>query len=154
MRKKCLLCLLIFTIVTLFLFFVYDNRPDHNNDMSYSWVGTYSFYEYLPPNQNMDYSISLYDDDGLYAHIKIDGFHTLKRLKAKVWSNGEETMFVFCDYYTDEEGNSTIPETYNEGDILLKLKKQEDVLITEWGKLQPMLTENEEPGQYFIKSKK
>ena len=152
MTRKRSLYVLIFAIVILLLFFIFSNRPVNENNASDSWIGSYTFYEYLPPNQNMEYSIHIYEDEGLYAQIKIDGFHTLKRLKAKVWSNGNETMFVFYDNYTDEEGNSTIPDTYNEGDILLKLKKQDGALLTEWKEIQPMLSENEGMGQYFVNS--
>jgi len=35
------------------------------------------------------------------------------------------------------------------GDILLKLKKEKGVFITEWVNIIPMLSENEYPGQYF-----
>lgn len=98
----------------------------------------------------MSYLITMCEKDGLYATIKIDGFHTLKRLKAKVWGNGDELLFEFYDYYVDENEKSTIYESYSEGDILLKLRKQDGVIITEWGKIQPMITENEVPGQYFV----
>jgi len=131
---------------------MFINRPTSKDSLMSFWIGEYCYEEYLPPNMGMTYLITIYEDDGLYARIKIDGFQTIKRLKAKVWSNGEEVMFEFYDYYTDEGGNSTIPEKYNVGDILLKLKKQDNVLITEWRKIQPMITENEEPGQYFTKS--
>jgi len=95
LTRKRSLYVLIFAIVILLLFFVFSNRPVNENNASDSWIGSYTFYEYLPPNQNMEYSIHIYEDEGLYAQIKIDGFHTLKRLKAKVWSNGNETMFFF-----------------------------------------------------------
>jgi len=114
-----------------------------------SWIGEYRYEEYCPPNMGMSYVINVYKDDGLSAYIKIDGFQTLKRLKCKVWIRGNEAIFVFNQYYTDEDGNNTIYESYSEGDSLLKLKKEKGELITEWGKLKPMLPENEKPDQYF-----
>ncbi len=119
------------------------------NSLMTSWIGQYTFYEFALPNQNMKYEINVYEDDGLYAYIAIDGFHTLKRLKTKVWSRENEIMFVFYQYYTDLDGNNTLNESYNEGDILLKLKKEKGVLITEWVNIIPMLSENEYPSQYF-----
>ncbi len=85
------------------------------NSLMTSWIGQYTFCEFALPNQNMKYEINVYEDDGLYAYIAIDGFHTLKRLKTKVWSRENEIMFVFYQYYTDLDGNNTLNESYNEG---------------------------------------
>ena len=148
MRKRKIFWLVTFVLGILFLSFMLIKKNNHNSILG-PWVGKYTFYEFASPNQNMEYLITIYEDDGLYAYIKIDGFHTLKRLKTKVWSNGNEVMFEFYQYYTDEEGNSTINESCSEGDILFKLKKENGALITEWGSIRPMLTENEDPGQYF-----
>lgn len=151
MGKKYSFCLIIVALGIL-LFSLMAFKSIDQDDKSYFDVGNYTFYEYLPPNQNMAYTITIYEDDGLYAKISIDGFHTLKRLNAKVWNHGNEIMFVFHDNYTDEDGNTTIPDIYTEDDILFKLKKQDGVILTEWEKLQPMLSENQESGQYFIKA--
>lgn len=132
------------------LFIVAFKLPS-NKDRSNFEMGSYTFDEYLPPNQNMAYSIIFYEEDGLYAKIQIDGFHTLKRLNTKVWIHGNEMMFIFLDNYTDEDGNTTIPDIYSEGDILLKLKQENDVITTEWIELQPMMDENKEEGQYFVR---
>jgi len=57
------------------------NPPDSNQNSIDSWVGEYSFEEYTPPNIGRMYYVTIYEDDGLYARIKVDGFQTLLRLK-------------------------------------------------------------------------
>lgn len=150
MGRKHSFCLILGALGIL-VFSLVAFKPINQDDDLYFDIGNYTFSEYLPPNQNMVYSITIYEDEGLYANISIDGFHTLKRLNAKVWNHRNEIMLVFHDNYTDEDGNTTIPDIYTEGDILLKLKKQDGVIITEWEKLQPMIAKNQESGQYFIR---
>lgn len=133
---------IVLSIITLLVILRFTNPP---NSMD-SWVGEYSFEEYTPPNIGRMYYVTIYEDDGLYAHIKVDGFQTLLRLKTKVVNNGDEILFEFIDYYEDEDRNSI---TLNEGDILLRFQRQNDGLITLWEKLQPVVTKNEEPGVYF-----
>lgn len=134
----------VFTIVVCIscLLFFYNNRP-------VSWVGSYTFYEFAPPNQNMRYLITIEKEDDSFAYIEIDGFQTLMRIKAKVLTNDNEIMLEFCEHYFDEKGNTSMWEVYAKGDILLTLKEQDDMLLTEWGKIQPLLIANEKPGQYF-----
>ena len=58
------------------------------------------------------------------------------------------------EYYVDEDGNTSIYGRYEEGDTLLKMRMEGDVLITNWYLIRPLLTENQKPGQYFTKDKK
>lgn len=136
-------------VCIVFIIVLFRYRSSVNIGSLDSWIGEYHYEEYCPPNMGMSYVITVYEDDGLSAYIKIDGFQTLKRLKTKVWIRGNEVMFVFYQYYTDEDGNNTIYESYSGGDILLRFKKVKGELITEWGELKPMLPENEKPGHYF-----
>ena len=53
--------------------------------------------------------------------------------------------------YIDEDGNNSMSLIYTENDILLKFKMENDLLITEWGKLRPVISENEPPGFYFVR---
>lgn len=151
MKKKGSFYLTII-ILGIILLFIVVFKSSNNKDRINFEMGNYTFNEYLPPNQYMAYSIIFYEADGLYAKIQIDGFHTLKRLNTKVWIRGNEMMFVFLDNYIDEDGNTTIPDIYSEGDILLKLKQEKDVIITEWIDLQPMMDENKDKGQYFVRT--
>lgn len=149
MKKRHLLSLLIcmFALPLIIVLFRYQSSVKVSS--LDSWIGEYRYEEYSSPNMGMSYVITVYENDGLSAYIKIDGFQTLKRLKTKVWIRGNEALFLFYQYYTDEDGNNTFYESYSDGDNLLKLKKEKGELITEWGILKPMLPENEKPGQYF-----
>ncbi|MDL2302457.1 DUF5991 domain-containing protein [Lachnospiraceae bacterium OttesenSCG-928-D06] len=144
MKRKSLFGLLIVIVSVSCLIYIFTNRSDF-------WVGNYTFYEFAPPNQNMRYLITIEDEDDLFAYVKIDGFQTIMRMKAKVLINDDEIMLEFYEHYFDEEGNTSIWEVYSKGDILLTLKVQDDILFTEWGKIQPLMTANEKPGQYFTK---
>jgi hypothetical protein len=127
------------------------------NDQSKSWIGSYSFEEFAPgsfrKNEFRDYSITIYEDNGLYARIKIDGYKIFERMTAKVWTHHDEIWLTFYEYYVDEEGNSSVPETYKEGYQLIRMKKAGDAIITEWCGIEPLLFGNEEPGEYFTKDK-
>ena len=127
------------------------------NDQSKSWIGSYSFEEFAPgsfrKNEFRDYSITIYEDNGLYARIKIDGYKIFERMTAKVWTHHDEIRLTFYEYYVDEEGNSSVPETYKEGYQLIRMKKAGDAIITEWCGIEPLLFGNEEPGEYFTKDK-
>lgn len=145
MKKKLVTIFILGFILTIFMLFI--NRY---NFLKESWVGSYRYEEFAPPNIGMNYVISIYEDgSGLYAKIKIDGFQTLKRLKAKVWSHKDEILFEFIDHYTDEKGNTTEIGRYKKGSVLLKIKKQNNILITEWGELTPILDINKEAGLHF-----
>lgn len=145
MKKKLVTIFILGFILTIFMLFI--NRY---NFLKESWVGSYRYEEFAPPNIGMNYVISIYEDgSGLYAKIKIDGFQTLKRLKAKVWSHKDEILFEFIDHYTDEKGNTNEIGRYKKGSVLLKIKKQNNILITEWGELTPILDVNKEAGLHF-----
>lgn len=117
-----------------------------------SWVGAYNYAEFAPPNITISYWITIYEEDGLYAKIKIDGFQTLRRLKAKVRTHGNEISFEFYDFYVDNRGHSNQGICdYKKGDILLTLVKQDNTYVIEWGALSPTLEQDLTLGQYFEK---
>ncbi len=110
-----------------------------------SWVGNYTFSEFVPPDENMFYSVSLYkENNNYYANISIDGFQTLIRLKAKVNGDANSINLVFDKYLPDNMYNS-----YNEGDILIAFKKTDAGIGTYWGKMTPIDEKNKEDGIYF-----
>lgn len=111
-----------------------------------SWIGYYKFEEYAEPNFWRTSQITIYEENGLYADIKVDGFQKLLHVKSKVWIHEEELLFELYDFYRDEEFS-----LLNRGDILIKLKKDKNTLITEWVELEPMIDINLVPGQYFEK---
>ena len=128
-----------------------DDKPSSNskdtsasNTMD-SWLGNYSFSEIATPNQNMFYEISIgKEDNKYYAELNINGYQTMSRLKADVSGNENAIKIVFEKYLT---GN--ILEPYEKGDILLNLEKKDSELYTIWGKVEPILESNLEPGVYF-----
>lgn len=121
-----------------------------NNDNLNEWVGDYEFYEFFPPNINMQYNINIYKENGsYYAKIYIDGFQTTKRIKAKVISNQGGVDLVFETYLPDSTG-----EDLKKGDILLGFKKVDSDIYTNWGEIEPILPENKTSGKvYFTRVK-
>lgn len=154
MKKRKYLVLFFCSIILVFISFRITSINDDNKSLMSSWVGEYYYEEFIPPNIGIGYLITVYEENGLYAYINGDGFQTRERLMAKVWTHENELLFEFYDYYIDKEGNDSMSLTYTKNDILLKFKKENDLLITEWGKLRPVMNENEQPGQYFIKKSK
>ncbi len=75
----------------------------------------------------------------------------MERLTAKVWTHDDEIWLTFYEYYLDEDGNTSIHGRYEEGDTLLKMRMEGDVLITTWYAIEPLLIENRKLGQYFTK---
>lgn len=114
------------------------------------WLGKYEFYEYFPPNINMEYNISIYqDDDEYFANINIDGFQTTQRIRADVIGNTEGIELIFDTYLSENTG-----ERIEKGIILLSLKKEDSEIHTYWGTIKPILPENMDNGKiYFTKVK-
>jgi hypothetical protein len=117
---------------------------DDTNENLDSWIGTYSFFEHCAPNINMMYELAvLKHNGGYYADLYIDGFQTMRRLRAKVTGNDNEINLTFL---------KTLPCNilggYVAGDLLLKLSKS-NKLLTNWGKVVPMLPQNYGEGEYF-----
>lgn len=121
------------------------NLPMKEASSLETWVGEYSFSEYAPPDQNMFYSITIYyKDNNYFAKISIDGFQTLERLLAKVSGDVNFIKLKFQEYLPDN-----VFESYKKGDILISFEKRDSKLITNWGKIQPLLLENYKAGEYF-----
>ncbi|RCX17265.1 hypothetical protein DFR58_108160 [Anaerobacterium chartisolvens] len=111
-----------------------------------SWAGNYVFSEFAPPNQNMFYRFSVYEENGeYYADINIDGFQTIIRLKAKVLGDEEAIKLAFYKYLPDN-----ISEQFMEGDVLLSFEKKNSKLYTFWGKIQPILEQNTKSGEIYF----
>ena len=108
-----------------------------------SWVGEYSFSESSPPDQNIEYFISINQDNNqYYAQINIDGFQTMQRLKARVLGDENYIQLIFEKYLPDN-----LFELYDKGDLLLRLKRENEEIYTFWEKMNPMLDSNRQSGQ-------
>lgn len=119
---------------------------DEIKDSIESWIGDYTFSEFVEPNINMFYSIMIYKmNDGIYADIFVDGLQRLERVKANVKGDGDLIEISFLEYLPDN-----LMELYEEDDILLALEKKDSVIYTSWGVIQPISPENNELGIYFV----
>jgi hypothetical protein len=112
-----------------------------------SWIGIYKFNEFAEPDQNMWYSINIFkENNAYYAKVQIDGFQSMDRIKALVEGDKSLVCIVFIEYLPEN-----LMEIYSEGDLLLKLEKEDDVIYTEWEAIGPLIIKNEERGIYFVK---
>lgn len=118
------------------------------------WVGEYEFRESVsePILMMMDYRMKIYrDNDTYYADIEIDGQTTLARIRAEAGleSGSDRIELVFCEYLPGHINGGANAE---EGEVLLVLERKNGEILTHWGKIVPMLYENEESGKvYFVK---
>ena len=111
-----------------------------------TWVGDYTFSEYAPPDQNMLYSISIYNEENAYyADIYIDGFQTMERLRAKVIDDKNSVKLVFESYLPDNQF-----ELFEAGDILLSFEKSGSELLTNWAGIEPMVVDNNVSGKVYF----
>lgn len=116
-----------------------------------SWIGDYSYYEYVSNDENISYSLSIYydelyaneDSNGYFARIIINGPQINQDIRAAITVNDTLINLVFTPYDISEN------DPYREGDILLSLKKNNSNLITIWGELQPLLSSTAKEGTYF-----
>lgn len=121
---------------------------DETKNSLESWIGDYTFSEFVEPNINMFYSIMIYKvNDKIYADISIDGFQRLERVKANVKGDGELIEISFLEYLPDN-----LMELYEDDDILLFLEKKDSDIYTSWEGIQPISPENKELGIYFVEA--
>ena len=154
-KRKVITCYFCVSIVCIFLFLGCSDKSlsqsQLNNVNLNEWVGDYEFYEFCPPNINMQYNINIYkENEAYFVKINIDGFQTNVRLQAKV-SGDEKSIKLLHDKHLPD--NQFKP--YNKGDILLSFEKRNSKIYTNWGKLEPILPENKASGKvYFTKMEK
>ena len=125
-------------------------RDSMNGNGLRTWIGEYSFDEFIPPNINMVYNINIYEENNSYlANIDIDGFQTITRIKANVLGNQRSINIVFQEYLPDNRF-----ESYSKGDVLLNFKKVNSKIYTDWGGIQPISPENQANNKIYFKLKK
>jgi|GEM_PF-6477659 len=114
------------------------------------WLGDYGFSEWWAHNSDinafMHYRITIYkgEDALYYADIEIDGYQTMDRIRAIVQGDEENINIIFSSYLPD-----ILHERYEKGDILLRLRKYREDILTYWGKLEPVLNYNMQSGRHF-----
>ncbi len=107
-----------------------------------SIAGNYEFYEFAEPNINMVYDLKINNDNT--ATINIDGFQTLKRIKAKIEKSNNKYNIIYDENLSEFEEKS-----YQKGDTLFTIYKVNNEIYTSWNKIQPLLEENKKDGIYF-----
>lgn len=117
-----------------------------------NWIGKYKFFESASvPNGPiiiMDYEIEIYKTSkGYYAEILIDGQTTMVRVRAKVTGNENFIHLKFLEYLPDHK----IGLCSEIDDILISFERKNEMIYTYWGKIEPMLVENEKSGKVFLK---
>ena len=134
-----------------------DEKPEIDTEKLDKWIGEYTFTEFWEPYAHelpvglMVYSITVnIKDSAYYAEVYIDGNMTMKRLKARVTGSEEFIELVFENYLPDNM--NFVIEPYKEGDLLLRLKRNNIEITTQWGALTPVLPENNQEGVYFLKT--
>ena len=124
------------------------NENDTSIDDSF-WADEYAFNEVLEGQSHIgkSYVLNIYQKDEKYwADISIDGWQTLRRLKAHVEGDNDSIQLIFDSYLPDNDF-----ELFSTGDVLLTLTKRESKIITKWGEIKPIVRENEKDGVYFNK---
>ncbi|CAN5277146.1 hypothetical protein BH10ACI1_BH10ACI1_08030 [soil metagenome] len=121
-----------------------------------AWTGVYQFDEDGGQTAGGT-QISIYHTievretaNGLMATIKSNGYQTSVDLICTAKSENNKLLIYFADY-----GEDNVLENFKEGDLLLTLEaKNENEVLTFWGKFQPSIEKNEKSGKvYFVKSK-
>ena len=129
-------------------------EADHIPEELPAWLGEYTFSEVSNnseyPFKRLDYRIRIYqDNDQFFAEVQIDEEKPYVRLKAEVRGNKDEIRLRFIETLPED----MIGKIYDEGFILLKFKKEDGELRTDWGGIVPMVEENREFGKvYFEKA--
>lgn len=122
------------------------------------WTGSYEFYEdggktaggtpiYVAHQLDI-----LETDDGLVAMLQSNGYQTSRDLIGLARTDGDKLLIYFEDY-----GENNTFQTFRKGDLLLTLERKTEkvktVILTTWGKFQPVVPKNEKAGQtYFVRT--
>jgi hypothetical protein len=115
-----------------------------------SWIGHYEYFEHTPPDINMHYKISIYQEQGgCYARIDIDGFQTSMKMKALISGNRDKIDIIF---------DSLLPESMDpflkKGDVLVTFKKSGPDMLTYWGLIEPRPVHTDNGQVYFSRMSK
>ena len=119
------------------------------------WQGEYEWGESTPhPGGEVtmvwDYSISIGEENGrCQASIEGDGFQMMRRIVADVEGDANEIRLLYREMGPDAGfGSAGEP-----GELLFRLKREGQDIITHWEKMRPQLEQHEAPGIYFKRSK-
>jgi len=132
----------------LFMLLGYALYKNIARDDLFKWLGWYEFSEYCPPNMNMFYSVNIIKEKRQYtAHIYIDGFQTMTRIKADVKGGEKSIQLLFKEYLDDNVYSIT-----NEKNVLLSFLLDGSEILTVWGEITPMVLDNNRIDKFFIRT--
>ena len=127
---------------------ILSDQPENTTDLLIPWVGKYVFNENTHTDiKRYKYEIEIFEKNGVYfAQFYVFGYLTMNEFLASVNGDENSIRFVF-EEYTDYN----LCEPYKKGDMLLAFENNQGTLFTYWGKMSPMLKENESDGKHFHK---
>ncbi len=114
------------------------------------WQGEYEWDESAPALSGMtsvwSYSITISEGKGsCQARIEGSGVQMDMGILADVQGNAEEISLLYREMLPDAGfGSAGEP-----GDLLLRLKRKGQGIITHWEKMGPQLEQHEKPGSWF-----
>lgn len=156
-KNKLQYCFGIIVVLVVFICIIigcnnYEKFLLKENDLD-SWIGVYEFSESANepegPFMIMNYEIKIYKEEYYYADIIIDGQTTLARAKAEIYGNEEWISLTFLEYLPE----NIIGIYAKKNDVLISFRKDNQEIYTYWGKIEPMLYDNEESGKIYFQKK-
>lgn len=118
-----------------------------NNSTIEDWVGNYRFEE-GDTGMSWEYNLSIKKENNkVIAYIYLDGYMKMIRIKAETVGNSNNINLIFDDYLTDNIGKL---HGVSKGDCLLTMKRNNDIIYTYWGVLEPELDDNRKNGEIYF----
>ena len=108
-------------------------QPEEPADPLAGWVGTYCYdWEMEDPNGLPPvfgwYEVTVYEEEGEYR-AQVLGMGRMLALQAEARVTGNEEMILFCCTAKVE----SFPPRLEDGDVLFRLRREGDQLLTRWG---------------------
>lgn len=126
-------------------------QDDVFNEYTNDYIGKYTFGEIwrnitneISPSRI--YNFTIYDDNGLKAHLSIDGYQTLIDYICDVRITDKGATLYLAEY------SGSTSRSHSIGTELLSIKRTEEGIITTWSAIQPVLSENIENPYCFESS--
>jgi hypothetical protein len=122
-----------------------------------AWVGAYEFDEDGGKNAGgtaifINHQLEVRETAGgaLMATLQSNGYQTSKDLICTAKTEGNKLLIYFESY-----GENNVLETFEQGDLLLALKKKtakgKTQILTFWSKFQPVVPKNEKSGKVYFR---
>ena len=124
---------------------------------AYDWRGQYTYYQLFDAEKQIFWEYEAHikkDGQDLKAFVSVDGYMTIERLHCIVELRGDEAAFIVQS--VDEA--AFIVQSVDEGrakpgELLFRLRRVDETLLTTWGVLKPDNLKIQTTGEYFSKNK-